>query len=89
VDALITQSCIRGDGAGKAGHLWNSYNFTVALISKIYASGGTSPRANSRGRLSGPVHDGQEQLMLDIVMLALGFGFFVASIGYAYACERL
>jgi hypothetical protein len=31
----------------------------------------------------------QEHLMLDIVMLALGFGFFVASIGYAYACERL
>ena len=31
----------------------------------------------------------QEHLMLDIVMLALGFGFFAASIGYAYACERL
>jgi hypothetical protein len=28
-------------------------------------------------------------LMLDIVMLALGFGFFVVGIGYAYACERL
>jgi len=27
--------------------------------------------------------------MLDIVMLALGFGFFAAGIGYAYACERL
>jgi len=27
--------------------------------------------------------------MLDIVMLALGLGFFVAEIGYAYACERL
>jgi len=27
--------------------------------------------------------------MLDIVMLVLGFGFFVAGIGYAYACERL
>jgi hypothetical protein len=27
--------------------------------------------------------------MLDIVMLVLGLGFFVASIGYAYACERL
>jgi hypothetical protein len=27
--------------------------------------------------------------MLDIVMLALGLGFFVAGIGYAYACERL
>jgi hypothetical protein len=31
----------------------------------------------------------QEQLMLDIVMLALGLGFFVVGIGYAYACERL
>ena len=27
--------------------------------------------------------------MLDIVMLALGLGFFVAAIGYTYACERL
>ena len=27
--------------------------------------------------------------MLDILMLALAFGFFVAGIGYAYACERL
>jgi len=27
--------------------------------------------------------------MLDIAMLALGLGFFVLSVGYAYACERL
>jgi len=27
--------------------------------------------------------------MLDIIMLALAFGFFAAGIGYAYACERL
>jgi len=27
--------------------------------------------------------------MWDIVMLALALGFFVAGIGYAYACERL
>jgi len=27
--------------------------------------------------------------MLDAVMLALGFGFFAAGLGYAYACERL
>jgi len=27
--------------------------------------------------------------MFDVVMLALGLGFFVAGIGYAYACERL
>jgi hypothetical protein len=31
----------------------------------------------------------QENSMLDIVMLALGLGFFVAAVGYTYACERL
>jgi len=27
--------------------------------------------------------------MWDVVMLALGLGFFTAGIGYAYVCERL
>jgi hypothetical protein len=27
--------------------------------------------------------------MLDILMLALGLGFFALAIGYTYACERL
>jgi len=27
--------------------------------------------------------------MLDILMLAIGLGFFVLSIGYCYACDRL
>jgi hypothetical protein len=31
----------------------------------------------------------QEHPMLDIFMLALGFGFFALAIGYSYACERL
>jgi hypothetical protein len=31
----------------------------------------------------------QEHSMLDIVMLALGLGFFVVAVGYTYACERL
>jgi hypothetical protein len=31
----------------------------------------------------------KEHLMLDIVMLALGLGFFVLAVGYTYACERL
>jgi hypothetical protein len=31
----------------------------------------------------------KEHLMLDILMLALGLGFFAVSIGYAYVCERL
>ena len=31
----------------------------------------------------------QENCMLDIIMLALGLGFFAAAVGYTYACERL
>jgi hypothetical protein len=27
--------------------------------------------------------------MLDILMVALGLGFFALAIGYTYACERL
>jgi hypothetical protein len=27
--------------------------------------------------------------MTDIIMLAIGLGFFALSVGYAYACERL
>ncbi len=30
-----------------------------------------------------------EQNMLDVILVALGFGFFVLTIGYAYACDRL
>jgi len=28
-------------------------------------------------------------MLSDLLMLALGFGFFAAAIGYTYACERL
>jgi hypothetical protein len=31
----------------------------------------------------------KEHLMLDVVMLALGFGLFAVAVGYTYACERL
>jgi hypothetical protein len=31
----------------------------------------------------------QEDSMLDVVMLALGLGFFAVAVGYTYACERL
>jgi len=27
--------------------------------------------------------------MMDLIMLAIGLGFFALSIGYAFACERL
>jgi hypothetical protein len=31
----------------------------------------------------------KERFMLDIIVLALGLGFFALAIGYGYACERL
>jgi hypothetical protein len=37
----------------------------------------------SRRHLSGA------STMLDLVMLAIGLGFFALSVGYVYACERL
>jgi hypothetical protein len=31
----------------------------------------------------------EENSMMDILMLALGFAFFALAVGYTYACERL
>jgi hypothetical protein len=31
----------------------------------------------------------KEHQMLDLILLALGLGFFVLTIGYVYACDRL
>jgi hypothetical protein len=32
---------------------------------------------------------GRSTSMTDIIMLAIGLGFFALSVGYAYACDRL
>jgi len=32
---------------------------------------------------------GRSIQMLDLIMLAIGLGFFAVSVGYAYACDRL
>ena len=32
---------------------------------------------------------GREEAMLDILMLAIGAGLFIITVGYAYACDRL
>lgn len=31
----------------------------------------------------------KEHAMLDLILLAVGLGFFALSVGYAYACDRL
>jgi hypothetical protein len=62
----------------------------MAPASKTYAPGGTSVRQKAKAVFSarGPRRTGDIP-MLDILMLTLALGFFVAGIGYAYACERL
>jgi hypothetical protein len=47
---------------------------------------GSDPAARSGVRL---VPSSQGYKMLDIAMLALGLIFFVATIAYVYACDRL
>ena len=34
-------------------------------------------------------HPEREEAMLDILMLAIGAGLFIITVGYAYACDRL
>jgi hypothetical protein len=31
----------------------------------------------------------KEHPMLDVIMLAIGLGFFALAVGYTYACDRL
>jgi hypothetical protein len=35
------------------------------------------------------MHSCEEHPMLDIIMLAIGLGFFALSVGYTIACDRL
>jgi hypothetical protein len=46
------------------------------------------PATRKRGAKKQARQD-KEHLMLDVLMLALGLGFFVLAVGYTYACERL
>ena len=48
-----------------------------------------NPLLAERARLIAQSERDQENAMLDIIVLALGLGFFVAAIGYTYTCERL
>lgn len=49
---------------------------------------GVSRHTPNEAYFSLPIH-GQEHLMSDVLMLALGLGLFVLGVGYAYACEWL
>jgi len=70
--------------------------FTAVFMAFLYLR--SRPHLeNLRAKWHLTLHPGEPALasrirssrMLDIAMLALGLGFFVLSVGYAYACERL
>jgi hypothetical protein len=46
-------------------------------------------RFRAAGQAGVRIRPPRNHLMLDILVLALGLGFFAVSIAYAYACERL
>jgi tellurite resistance protein TehA-like permease len=46
------------------------------------------PVGVAMGRAAGPALR-KEHLMLDIIMIAIGLGFFALSVGYTIACDRL
>jgi hypothetical protein len=85
-------------------HLLLSYNVAVTSVSKTYEQRGTLRlgairrllflfHRNLLSRNAQPSPPGnkrdKEHLMLDVIMLALGLGFFLVAVGYAHACERL
>ncbi|MCK1366438.1 hypothetical protein [Bradyrhizobium sp. 62] len=45
--------------------------------------------AGSRQSVAPDIGRSEEHSMMDILLLALGFGFFALAIGYTYVCERL
>jgi hypothetical protein len=48
-----------------------------------------SRRATNRHQSASCVISAWSTSMMDIIMLAIAFVFFAASIAYVYACERL
>jgi hypothetical protein len=76
IENLSAKWHVTATDAGKAENAIRSAGRSIATR----LSGTRGTYGNTRDK---------EHLMLDIVMLALGLGFFVAGIGYAYACERL
>jgi hypothetical protein len=86
-----------------ASHLLFSYNVAAAAISKTYARTWQPPtRCNQtfivpdpsrssvpqRATIAAREQARKEHPMFDVFMVALGLGFFLVAVGYAYACER-
>jgi len=58
-------------------------------LENLYMRWHLSEELSRNGAVRPPRQHALEQPMLDILVLALGFGLFAVAIGYTYACERL
>ena len=58
-------------------------------LENLYMRWHLSKELSRVGTVRPPANGDWSNPMLDVLMLALGFGFFALAIGYTYACERL
>jgi hypothetical protein len=82
--------------------LWDLYTIAPASLSISYAALDKYPHAKhppalrqinaaSSVQVAVRLAEGyrKEQRMLDLILLALGLGFFALSVAYAFGCDRL
>jgi hypothetical protein len=72
-----------------------SYGSWWHIVQQIAGSWGIVDAHQQRPDNSPAFHTGgrvsfcRSSKMMDVIMLAIGLGFFVLSVGYCYACDRL
>jgi hypothetical protein len=76
----------RGDRIGARLPLWFDSVEKVFFVVALDLSQSSFPE---RATVAPGNKRDKEHLMLDVVMLALGLGFFLVAVGYAHACKRL
>lgn len=59
------------------------------LCDAVAPMGHLEPPTNLRMAARHPSRGRSKQKMLDVIMLAIGLGFFALAVGYTYACNRL
>lgn len=70
-------------------NLWPKWQFSVVHSTLTVLRERVAFDQGNRTAGSGGKGATRSISMMDILMLALGFGFFALAVGYTYACERL
>jgi hypothetical protein len=70
---------LTGEPAARPRSLYSAYNGPTRRLSIL----------NAGASISGAGQDQEARAMSDVLMIGTGVGFFVASILYVLACERM